>query len=209
MRIAVIGTGHVGRALGTGWARAGHEVVFGARDPKSADALSLVSQTAGKASIASVTDSAARAEVVSLAIPWDAAKEALQVMTLALTGKILIDCTNPAKEFLSLDHSAGSGAEQVAQLAPEAKVVKAFNTTGFENMQNPKYGGEIVTMFYAGNDADAKKVVHSLAKDLGFDPVDAGGLAQAHTLEILASFWGNLAYAQKMGRGIAFRLMRR
>jgi 8-hydroxy-5-deazaflavin:NADPH oxidoreductase len=64
-------------------------------------------------------------------------------------------------------------------------------------------------MFYAGNDASAKKVVHRLAEDLGFDPVDAGGLSQAHALEILASFWGALAYGQKMGRGIAFRLMRR
>jgi predicted dinucleotide-binding enzyme len=64
-------------------------------------------------------------------------------------------------------------------------------------------------MFYAGDDPEAKKVVNGLAKDLGFDPIDAGGLPKAHALEILASFWGNLAYAQKMGRGIAFRLMRR
>jgi predicted dinucleotide-binding enzyme len=88
-------------------------------------------------------------------------------------------------------------------------VVKAFNTTGFENMQNPRYGENAVTMFYAGDDPEAKKVVNGLAKDLGFDPIDAGGLPEAHALEILASFWGNLAYAQKMGRGIAFRLMRR
>ena len=64
-------------------------------------------------------------------------------------------------------------------------------------------------MFYAGDDANAKKIVHQLADAIGFDPVDAGGLAQAQALEVLASFWGNLAYTQKMGRGIAFRLMRR
>lgn len=209
MRIAVIGMGHVGGALGTGWARTGHEVVFGARDPESPEAQQLISQIGGNAKIASVQDAIARVEVIALAIPWGAVPDALKSIAPALSGKILIDCTNPATEFPAIDHSAGSGGEQVARLAPNAKVVKAFNTTGFENMQNPRYGENAVTMFYAGDDPEAKKVVHGLAKDLGFDPIDAGGLPKAHALEILASFWGNLAYAQKMGRGIAFRLMRR
>ena len=108
-----------------------------------------------------------------------------------------------------MDHSAGSGGEQVARFAPAAQVVKAFNTTGFENMQNPSYRDGAVSMFCAGNDARAKQVVLALAKDLGFDPVDVGGLPQSHTLEILASLWGSLAYSQKLGRNIAFRLMRR
>lgn len=209
MRIAVVGIGHVGGALGTGWARAGHEVIFGARNPESKDAQNLISQSTGKASVASVQDAIAKAEVVALAIPWTAVPEALKSIALALPGNILIDCTNPATVFPAVDHSAGSGGEQVARLVPNARVVKAFNTTGFENMQNPKYGEGTVTMFYAGDDAEAKKVVHGLAKDLGFDPIDAGGLRNSHALEILASVWGNLAYAQKMGRGIAFRLMRR
>lgn len=209
MRIAVIGAGHVGAALGTGWARAGHEVVFGTRDPNSTDALQLVSQTDGRAKVTSVGGSVAGAEIIALAIPWAAVADALQELAPELAGKILIDCTNPAGKWPSMDHAAGSGGEQVAQFVPRSKVVKAFNTTGFENMQNPRYGEEAVTMFYAGDHADAKKVVHSLAQDLGFDPVDAGGLKQAHTLEILASLWGSLAYSQKMGRGIAFRLMRR
>jgi predicted dinucleotide-binding enzyme len=76
-------------------------------------------------------------------------------------------------------------------------------------MENPRYGAEAATMFYAGDHAVAKKVAHDLARDLGFDPVDAGGLKQAHTLEVMASFWGNLAYGQKLGRGIAFRLLRK
>lgn len=209
MRIAVIGAGHVGVALGTGWARAGHEIIFGARDQKSTDALHLISQAAGKAKVTSVADSVAGAEVVALAIPWAAVADALQKLEPGLAGKILIDCTNPVGKWPSMDHAAGSGGEQVAQLAPRARVVKAFNTTGFENMLNPRYGQEAVTMFYAGDNGDAKKVVHGLAEDLGFDPVDAGRLDQAHALEILASLWGSLAYAQEMGRGIAFRLMRR
>ncbi|HXX01515.1 MAG TPA: NADPH-dependent F420 reductase [Candidatus Acidoferrales bacterium] len=208
MRIAVIGTGHVGGALGAGWARAGHEVIFGTRELDAPELKSLL-QSAPKASADSVLSSAARAEVTALAVPWSAVSAVLAEIGEQVRGKILIDCTNPATAWPALDHSAGSGAEQIARLVPDARTVKAFNTTGFENMQNPKYGEGAVTMFYAGDDLGAKKVVHGLAKDLGFDPVDAGGLTQAHALEILASLWGTLAYGQKMGRGIAFRLMRR
>jgi len=204
MRIAVIGTGHVGGALGTGWARAGHDVIFGARDPEGSNAQLLPAKVAGKTRLMSLADAVASAEVVVLAVPGPAVADALREISAGLPGKILIDCTNPG-----VGPSAGSGGERVARLAPGAKVVKAFNTTGFENMENPQYGNGSVTMFYAGDDADSKRVVHGLAKDLGFDPVDAGGLSQARALEMLASFWGALAYGQKMGRGIAFRLLRR
>lgn len=206
MRIAVIGTGHVGGAIGLGWAKAGHEVVFGSRDPGGHDVKQLVK---ANASAATVAEAVKGADVVALAIPWGAVPDVIKEIGAELRGKILVDCTNPAKQWPAMDHSAGSGGEQVAKLVPGTKVVKAFNTTGFENMQNPKFPDGAVTMFYAGDDADAKKTVHALVKDLGFDPVDAGGLAQAHALEVLASLWGTLAYGQKMGRGIAFRLMRR
>ncbi len=209
MRIAVIGTGRVGGALGTGWARAGHDVTFGSREPKSADGTELLARSDGKARIASVPDSVKAADVVVLAIPWDGAKDTLLPIASSLAGKVLVDCTNPVKAWPSVDHSLGSACEQVAAMVTGARVVKAFNTTGFENMEKPMYAEGPVTMFYAGNDPGAKRTVHTLAKDLGFDPVDAGGLAQAYALEVLASFWGNLAYGQKMGRGIAFRLMRR
>ena len=209
MRIGVIGTGNVGGALGTGWARAGHEVTFGARDPNTDEVNQLLSRSGRKASAASVESAVAQADVVALAIPWAAVTEVLARIAPSLSGKVLIDCTNPSTSFPTVDHSSGSGGEQVAKMVAGAYVVKAFNTTGFENMENPKYGAEAATMFYAGDHAVAKKVAHDLAQDLGFDPVDAGELKQAHTLELLASFWGGLAYGQKLGRGIAFRLLRK
>jgi NADPH-dependent F420 reductase len=208
MLIGVIGTGNVGGTLGLGWARAGHEVVFGSRDPNGSEVKRLLK--GNKNTTASpVNEVAKHAEVIALAVPWSAVPNVVKEIEPELRGKVLIDCTNPPKEWPTMDHSAGSGGEQVAQLVPGTKVVKAFNTTGFENMRNPKYPDGAVTMFYAGDDADAKKKVHALAKDLGFDPVDAGGLPQSHALEVLASLWGTLAYGQKMGRGIAFRLIRR
>jgi len=208
MRIAVIGTGHVGGALGLGWAQAGHDVIFGSRDPNDPEVRQLVKGNKN-ASSAAIGEAGKGAEVIAFALPWSAVPDVIKQMGTELRGKVLIDCTNPAKQWPAMDHSAGSGGEQVAKLVPGTKVVKAFNTTGFENMQNAKYPDGAVTMFYAGDDADAKKIVHQLVRDLGFDPVDAGGLSQCHALEILASLWGTLAYGQKMGRSIAFKLMRR
>jgi hypothetical protein len=208
MKIAVIGTGHVGGALGTGWARAGHEVIVGSRAPDSAEVEQLL-KAASKAKSTSSQEAAAAAEVITLAVPWKSVPDVLKQIGAEVSGKVLIDCTNPAKEWPGMDHSGGSGGEQVARWAVAARVVKAFNTTGFENMENPKFGHEAATMFYAGDDKEAKKLVRALVSDLGFDPVDAGPLSQSHALEILASLWGGLAYGQQMGRGIAFRLLRR
>lgn len=208
MKIAVIGTGNVGGALGTGWARAGHEVVFGTRTADSREVRQLL-KAGGKLTSTSLQEAVASTAVVVLAVPWKSVSDVLNVIGAEIPGKILIDCTNPANEWPEVDHSDGSGGERVARWAPGARVVKAFNTTGFENMQNPKFGPEAATMFYAGDDKQAKDLVRQLASDLGFDAVDAGPLSQARALEVLASLWGGLAYGQKMGRGIAFRLLRR
>jgi predicted dinucleotide-binding enzyme len=97
----------------------------------------------------------------------------------------------------------------VATWAPGARVVKVFNTTGANNMANPDFGGIAATMFYCGDDAEAKAAAARLAADLGFDPVDAGNLEQARLLEPLALLWIRLAYVQKQGREIAFKLLRR
>jgi predicted dinucleotide-binding enzyme len=140
-------------------------------------------------------------DVVALAVPWAAVESVLRKAG-PLDGRVLLDCTNGAP-------AGQSGGERVATWAPKANVVKIFNTTGFENMADPRYGAEAATMFYAGDDAGAKQTAARLAEDLGFDPVDAGPLANARYLETLAAFWGALAYGQRMGRGIAFRLLRR
>ena len=141
-------------------------------------------------------------DVVALAVPWAAVESVLR-RAGPLDGKVLLDCTNGAQS------GGRSGGEQVAAWAPKAHVVKIFNTTGFENMADPRYGAEAATMFYAGDDAGAKETAARLANELGFDQVDAGPLANARYLETLAAFWGALAYGQHMGRGIAFRLLRR
>jgi predicted dinucleotide-binding enzyme len=208
MRIGIIGAGSVGGALGRGWARAGHEVTFGVRDTSDAKVGKLVEETGARA--ASVAEAASAAEVVVLATPWEATQDAIRNAG-DLAGKVVFDCTNPlAPQLAGLTHGhETSGAEMVAGWAPGARVVKVFNTTGANNMANPDFNGVAATMFYCGDDADAKAAAARLAGDLGFDPVDAGALDQARLLEPLALLWIRLAYVQKMGREIAFKLMKR
>jgi predicted dinucleotide-binding enzyme len=147
---------------------------------------------------------------VVFATPWPATRDAIRGAG-DLKGKAVFDCTNPLKQDLSgleIGHTT-SAAEQVARWASGAKVVKVFNTTGANNMENSRYPDGAPAMFYCGDDAGAKKVAAQLATDLGFEPIDAGGLISARLLEPLAMLWIHLAYGQGMGREIAFRLMRR
>ncbi len=210
MRIGIIGAGNVGGALGTGWARKGHEVLYSIRilgDPKIEK---LLRDSGGNARAGTVTEAAAFGEAVVLATPWAAAEQALRSAG-NLSGKILLDTTNPLKpDFsgLALGHEL-SGGERVAAWAPGARVVKIFNSTGFNNMADPRYGETAATMFYCGDEENAKSAAHRLAADLGFDPVDAGPLSSARLLEPLAMLWIRLALVQGMGREIAFRLLRR
>ncbi len=213
MRIAVIGAGNVGGALGRGWARAGHEVVFGVRDasdPKVKELTAAGEAGGGKIVVAGVGEAAAASEVVVLAVPW-AAAEAAVAEAGDLRGRVVLDCTNPlTKDLSGLAVAAGTSAgEQVAGWAAGARVVKIFNTTGANNMESPRYGDTAATMLYCGDDAPAKEVAARLAADLGFDPVDAGPLVRARLLEPLALLWVTLAFAQGQGRDIAWKLMRR
>jgi len=210
MRIGIIGHGHVGGALGKGWAKAGHEVVIGARDPASPKVAELLAGIGDSARAGTVTEAADAGEVVVLATPWSATEGIVKTLG-DLGGKPLFDVANPVLPNLSgLTHGLDtSAAEMIAGWAEGAKVVKVFNTTGANNMENPSYPDGAATMFYCGDDAGAKQIAHQLAADLGFDPVDAGPLRQARLLEPLALLWITLAYQQGMGRDIAVRLMRR
>jgi hypothetical protein len=209
MQIGIVGAGNVGGALGKSWAHKGHDVVWAVRDPENAKYRDVVAAAGGKGRIGTMKE-VAKAEVVVLATPFSAAKDALLELG-ELKGKVVVDCTNP----VTADYSAltvgftTSAAEQIAQAATGAKVVKAFNTTGAGNMANPAFGADRASMFICGDDATAKGTVARLAQDLGFDPVDSGPLGNARLLEPLAMLWIYLAYAGGQGPNVAFKLLRR
>jgi predicted dinucleotide-binding enzyme len=126
-----------------------------------------------------------------------------------LTGKVLIDCTNPlAPDFSALDvgHNT-SGAEQVASWAPGARVCKAMNQIGAPMMNHPALPGRPV-MFVCGDDDAAKGVAGGLVSDLGFETVDAGDLTLARLLEPYALIWIHLALRRGFGTDFAFGLLR-
>ncbi len=210
MKIAIIGAGNVGGALGTRWAHAGHHVTFGVRDPRDPDTLALAHSLGPTAHVASVAEAARTAPIVVLATPWPATKEAIGACG-DLVGKTVVDCTNPLSgdaSSLTIGHTT-SGAEEIAKWAKGAHVVKAFNQTGAENMASQEGYSVHPVMFVAGDDATRKKDVISLARDAGFEAQDLGPLASARLLEPLAMLWITLAYRQKLGRDFAFALLRR
>ncbi len=210
MKIAIIGAGSVGRALGRAWLGAGHELSFGVRDPADPKHRELRESVGKAAGITAVPAAAAAAEVVVLATPWPATRAAIEAAG-DLSGKLVLDCTNPLAPDLSgltLGHET-SGGEQVAAWAPGASVFKAFNSTGFNIMAAPVVDGRRAVMLYCGDDDSRREVVAQLVSDVGFEAVDAGRLAAARLLEPFALLWISLAHRQGLGRDVAFALLRR
>jgi 8-hydroxy-5-deazaflavin:NADPH oxidoreductase len=200
MKIAVIGSGNVGGALGAAWVKAGHQVTFGSRRPSQEKPI------AGS-SVAEVKTAIENAEVVALAVPFPAVPDVLKQVS-DWKNKVLIDCTNPLTPNLELSLGFNtSGGEQVAAQAKGARVVKAFNTTGAGNMQNPKYGGRGVTMLYATDDNSAASVAEQLVRDVGFEPEFAGPLKRARYLEPLCALW--ISLVPRLGLNFAFAIVKR
>jgi len=165
---------------------------------------------AGKlASAASPADAAAASDVILLSTPWPATQAVLKSAG-DLSGKIIIDATNPLLPDLSgLEVGCStSAAEMVAGWAPGARVVKAFNTIGASVMADSIVNGEKVVLFYCGDDASAKKAVEQLITELGFDAADAGPLTQARLLEPFALLWISLAFKQSYGFHWGFKVVK-
>ena len=202
MRIAIIGAGRVGRALGTRWTEVGHDVVYGVRDPGDPKVGDL-------ARVATPQEAVDGADVVLISLPWAATQEV--VSGLDVGDAVVLDATNPlavnARELVA--NPSLAGAELVRDWMGGARVVKAFNTTGSGNMTNPDYGAQKPMMPVAGDDEAAKAVAIGLANEIGFAGVDTGPLSGARDLEHLAMLWIRMAYPLGNGPDIAFALLRR
>src|SRR3954447_17948652 len=165
-KVGIIGDGNVGSALRRGLERAGYPVRAVGKNPGQ------------------VRDTGAWADVVILAVPFGAVDEAVRELGTAVAGKTLVDVTNALTENMQLASGCtASGAESLQQKAPGAKVVKAFNTQFASHMDSGAVGGQQLTVFAASDDGAAKEQVIQMARDIGFDAVDAGPLQSARLLE--------------------------
>ncbi len=207
MNIAIIGAGNVGATIGRRWRETGHSIRYGVRDPSAEKHQGLTDH----AKIMRNREAAEESDIVVLATPWPATEAAISEFRDAIDGKILVDCTNPLEPDLSgltIGHN-DSGGEQVARWAPSARVVKALNTTGSNNMDDPEIDGVRTVMFVAGDDPEARKIVSGLTNDLGFDTIEVGELASARMLEPLAMLWISMAFRFGLGREFGLALLRR
>jgi predicted dinucleotide-binding enzyme len=145
-----------------------------------------------------------------LAVPYGAVDDALRELADAVNGKTIVDVTNALTPDMQLASGCTtSGAETLQQKAGGAKVVKAFNTQFAQRMDSGALDGEPVTVFAAGDDATAKEQVMQMARDIGFEAVDAGPLQNARLLEPLGYFNIQLGYVIGLGTEIGLKLVRR
>ena len=182
MKVAIIGAGNVGKALGTSIARAGHDVTITAKHPDHArDAAQQIGATPGESNAAAAGD----ADVVILAMPFvGAAEEVATEIRDEVAGKPVVDVTNPIKpDFSGLATQGTSAAEEFQKRLPEASVVKAFNTIFATNQAQPSRD---VDGFVAADDDKAKAKVMALVDSVGFAPLDVGPLSAARILEGMA-----------------------
>jgi predicted dinucleotide-binding enzyme len=213
MKIAVLGTGEVGRVLGAGFVKRGHEVMIGSRDPSSAKVHEWLARTGAGASAGTFAEAAKFGEVAVLATLWAGTENALRMAgTDNLAGKVVIDATNPL-DFtvmpprLAIGHT-DSGGEQVQRWLQGSRVVKAYNTVGNPHMINPEFPGGPPDMFICGNDDAAKRTVCDLLGDFGWPCIDLGGIEASRYLEPLAMVW-ILHYIRTSSGNHAFKLLKK
>lgn len=209
MRIAILGSGNMGSALGRLFASAGHSVTFSySRDPAKLERLAK--SVGARARAASPAEAVKDADVVVLAVLWQHMPSVLRAAG-SMRGKILIDCTNPltrSDDALAIGHRT-SGAEVVARRARGAIVVKAFNTVPSELLRaGTSVLREKPAVCYCSDKPQGKRVVARLIRQIGYDPVDCGPLTSARYLEPLAMLVGELAYNQGRRPEVGLRVLR-
>ena len=203
MKITVLGAGNIGGTMGTKWAEAGHELLFGVRDTGSPKVTSLLKSISGNGRADSVANALAFGEVVLVALPYDAVAATVATHADRLAGKIIIDATN------KFSAPVVNNLETIRQAVPTAHLFRAFNSLGWEVFANPQLGNVQADHFYCGPDDENRRLVEQLIAEVGVRPVWVGGLEAAPVVDALGTLWVTLAFQQGWGRDIAFKMVNR
>lgn len=209
MKISILGTGNLSEALAQALTKKTYHVMIGSRDPEKAKRLA--GEMGHYAKGGTIANAVHYGEVVIIAVPYKSVSDVLAHID-TYRGKVIVDATNPVVFKNMADLAMGfdtSAAEQIAKMIPEAKVVKAFSTAFTETYASTSFGPNEASMFYCGDDDEAKEVVKKILLDLDLDPVDCGPLDSARLLEPMAVLMIRLGINMGMGREIAWKLLQR
>lgn len=200
--VAVLGAGHIGGTLGKKWVTAGHRVHFGVNDPNGNNAQAVRAEFGDQVVIGTIADALqANPDVVLVALPGNVVAATAQKYAAQLNGRIIIDAAN------------GGGADSMQNLAPfrqytpRAQLYRAFNSLGWENYAEPDFNGVQADLFYCGPGGEAQHTVEQLISAVGMRPVYLGGVEQLGLLDSITSLWMTLAFGQKKGRHLAFKVL--
>ena len=189
LTIAVIGTGNIGGTLGRAFAGAGHTVVLGSRHPADgADPREVP-----------VAEALTGADVVVLALPAAVVPAFAQEHAAALAGPLVVDAAN------NLGGGSANHHEVLTSAVPGLRYARAFNTLGWENFAEPRYGDTERDLFFSSSDAD-RALVETLVEAVGLRPMYLGE-GQQEVVDGVLRLWFALAIGQKRGRHLAFRVL--
>ena len=200
MKIGVLGAGNIGGTIGAKWAAAGHEVVFGVRDPSKESAVARVAAMKGDARLGHSEEAIAHGEVVVFAVPGGAMGALVDANAGALEGKIIIDASN------NMRGASRHALDYLREHVPAARLYRAFNTLGWENLAEPDFDGVKADLFFCGDEEECA-TVERLISDVGLAPICLGGTDEVGLVEGMTSMWFALAMRRKMGRRIAFKVL--
>ena len=216
LHIAILGAGDVGSTLGRKWARAGHTIAFGVKNPASEKALGLREELGEHLLIGSPTEALAESDIVLLAVPGAVVEEIIAAHAQLLDHKIIIDATNQITKGKSEATKQWQGRGVLNSLstlqthAPNAQVYRAFNIYGWEAFAEPIYNGIQADLFYCGPEGSALTVVEQLIAEIGLRPMRLGDLDQIEMVDTILQLWATLALFQNKGRNnIAFKVLNR
>jgi NADPH-dependent F420 reductase len=205
MNVTIIGTGNMARGIGRRLIAGGHTVTVLGKETADAEAVVSDIGSDGEARAGRSGDAIAD-DVVVLAVYYPAAQAAVEQYGDDLSGKVVVDITNPVNESFDglVTPPDSSAAQELAGTAPGARVVKAFNTTFAGTLTEGRVAGQPLDVFIAGDDEDAKATVAKLAQDGGLNPIDAGPLKQARQLEAMGLL--HMTLQSSLGTGFSSAL---